>query len=130
MAPSSLLLDSHVFVWALEQTQKIGRRATEQITGASTVYVSVISLWELEIKHKAGKFPYTTAKLVEGLEQSGFTLLALAPEHIEAYGRVHLAHNDPFDTLLVAQSEAAGCQFVTADKQILNGHRVALDAAK
>ncbi|MEO6760864.1 MAG: type II toxin-antitoxin system VapC family toxin [Candidatus Saccharimonadales bacterium] len=130
MALSRVLLDSHVFLWALEQPHKIGAKTTQLITEADSVYVSVVSLWELELQHAAGKFPYTTTKLVEGIKQSGFKLMKLEPSHIQEYGRVKLPHKDPFDTLLVAQSQAEDCLFITADKQILASSHIVQDASK
>lgn len=115
-----VLLDTHVFVWALEQSDKIGYQTKQLIQNAPAVYVSVASLWELAIKFKTGKFQHDTKKLQQGLTQSNFALLPINPAHIEQYANVVLPHADPFDTVMVAQSVAESLILITADKQILS----------
>ncbi|MGH7237830.1 MAG: hypothetical protein ACREGF_04815, partial [Candidatus Saccharimonadales bacterium] len=64
MTPTKdLLLDSHVFIWSLEQVEKLGSGTQELIGSAARVYVSKVTLWELAIKYKAKKFPYDTVYL-------------------------------------------------------------------
>ena len=114
-----LLLDTHVFLWSLKKPQKIGPETVDIMYSASKIYVSVVSLWELAIKYKAGKFSYSTEELIKGLTDSGFELLSFGAEHLRSYNSVLLPHSDPFDALLVSQSESESALFITADKQIL-----------
>lgn len=124
-----LLLDSHVFVWALEQVHKIGPLTLALIQSGQEVFVSKASLWELAIKYKAQKFPYDTNYLLEGIHLSGFTVLDIQSEHLQTYSSVRLPHKDPFDSLLIAQAQAEQLLFVTADDQILQSAYNLQDAA-
>jgi PIN domain nuclease of toxin-antitoxin system len=126
--PARILLDSHVLLWALEQTQKLGPKTKAMLGSVQTMYVSKATLWELAIKHKNGKLPYDTTTLLAGIEGSGFTVLDIAGEHIEMYATITLPHNDPFDTMLVAQAEHEGCALLTADASILGTDYKLLDA--
>jgi PIN domain nuclease of toxin-antitoxin system len=125
----SVLLDSHVFVWSLEQVEKLGQQTQLLIQSGVTVYVSKVTFWELAIKYKAKKFPYDTTYLLEGLKQSGFSLLDIDLSHLQAYPKIRLPKNkDPFDTLLTAQADVERCLFVTADSKILDSSYNAYDA--
>jgi PIN domain nuclease of toxin-antitoxin system len=115
----SLLLDSHVFIWSLEQTEKLGQKAQQLLLSGARVYVSKASLWELAIKYKAKKFPYNTNYLLEGIKSSGFLLLDIDIEHFQAYPTVQLPNADPFDLLLVTQAHLEQYIFITADSKIL-----------
>jgi len=46
-----LLLDTHILIWSLEQSERLSLDAEELILNAQEVHISVISLWEMAIKH-------------------------------------------------------------------------------
>lgn len=125
-----LLLDSHVFVWALEQVDKIGQATLSLIQSGIEVYVSKVTLWELAIKYKSEKFPYDTNYLLEGIKQSGLSILDIDVDHLQKYTSVKLAHKDPFDLMLVAQAETEKFRFVTADNKILESSYDIQDASR
>lgn len=52
----NLLLDTHAFIWMLEAPEKLSPKvvAAHQDSAVS-LYVSVASLWELQIKLSGGK---------------------------------------------------------------------------
>lgn len=115
-----LLVDTHIILWALENTSKLGPKTTASISSADQVYVSVVSLWELAAKYKAGKLPYASQRLQVAIEMMGMQVLALRHEHIIRFEKVMLPHKDPFDALLLAQSLSENLSFVTADQAILS----------
>jgi PIN domain nuclease of toxin-antitoxin system len=126
-----LLLDSHIFIWALEQVEKLGQITQQLIQSGATVYVSKTSLWELAIKHKAKKLPYDTNYLLGGLTKSGFSLLDIDTSHLQAYPGIEVNDNkDPFDLLLIAQSVIEQCIFITANGKILESSYKVQDAKK
>lgn len=120
MTNSRLLIDTHVLVWLLYEPDKISPEAQNLLQVADTVYLSSVSIWELALKFNKHKFAYPTKELIVGAEELGLDRLLLRDRHILALGSVKLLHNDPFDALLVAQSEAEGCIFMTADSRILS----------
>jgi PIN domain nuclease of toxin-antitoxin system len=115
----ALLLDSHVFIWSLEQVDKIGQETLTLLQSGVEVYISKATLWELAIKYKADKFPYDTNYLYEGMKLSGYSLLDIEVEHLQMYASIELPHKDPFDLMLVAQAETENFTFVTADIKLL-----------
>lgn len=115
-----LLIDTHIILWALESTRKLGPQATSVISDAEQAYVSVVSLWELATKYKAGKLPYTSQEIQAAIEEMGMQILVLEQQHIAQFEKVVLPHKDPFDSLLIAQSLSEDLSFVTADQAILS----------
>ena len=126
----SLLLDSHVFIWSLEQIEKLGQETQQLLRSGASVYISKASLWELAIKYKARKFPYDTDYLLEGIKLSGFSLLDIDIEHLQMFPTTQLPNKDPFDLLLVTQSHVEQYMFVTADGKILSSSYTVQDATK
>jgi len=126
-----LLLDSHVFIWSLEQIEKIGQETQKLLQSGVSVYISKASLWELAIKYKAKKFPYDTNYLLEGIKLSGFSVLDVDTDHLQAYPTIQLLLNkDPFDLLLVTQAYVERYMFITADSKILESSYAVQDATK
>ncbi len=55
----NLLLDTHVFVWMHEDPNKISSRAFAELSNPSNkLFLSVVSVWELQIKIQAKKFKF------------------------------------------------------------------------
>ena len=126
----SLLLDTHVFIWSLEHTEKIGQETQKLLQSGVSVYISKVSLWELAIKYKAKKFPYDTNYLLEGVKLSGFSVLDVDTDHLQAYPTTQLLNKDPFDLLLVTQAYVERYMFITADSKILESSYPVQDATK
>ena len=52
----NILLDTHVLLWAITGSRKLTAKAKKLISDpGNTIYVSIISPWEVEIKHN--RFP-------------------------------------------------------------------------
>ena len=106
-----LLLDSQVALWILDDSPRLGPRAREIITSATTVHVSAATIWELTIKALLGKLSVPD-KLADRLAEQGLALLALlniTAEHAEGIRDFpELTRHDPFDRLLVAQASHDG----------------------
>lgn len=120
MTDSRLLIDSHVLVWLLYEPDKISREASDLLQAADAVYLSYVSLWELALKFNKHKLAYSPKELIAGAKELNLDRLPLRDQHMLSLDNVKLSHKDPFDTLLVAQSEAEGCAFMTADSRILD----------
>ncbi len=119
MNGSKVLLDSHILVWLLYEPEKITAQVKELIQTADIVFLSQVSLWELTLKYSKDKLAYEPAELVQGVQALNLQKLPLRDEHILAILDIQLAHKDPFDTLLMAQSVTEDCTFLTADSFLL-----------
>ncbi len=119
LTDAKVLVDSHIFIWMLYEQEKLSKQARELIESASNVYVSMVSLWELTLKHMHGKLAYGPEELTTGVAALNIEQLPLRNEHLVLLPTIELAHKDPIDALLLAQSEAEGCVMLTADKLLL-----------
>jgi PIN domain nuclease of toxin-antitoxin system len=114
-----LLLDTHIFIWCVDDDPKLSASAWSQIEGAEAVYVSSASLWEATIKHQLGKLSVEPERLAAAVSASGFLPLPISLSHAVAVGRLPALHRDPFDRLLLAQALSEPLHFLTADAQLL-----------
>jgi PIN domain nuclease of toxin-antitoxin system len=110
-----ILLDTHIYLWWLEDSPLLSKAARKVIDGAVSVYVSSASLWEAMIKISIGKLEADPAELVAGIRASGFIPLPIAPEHTLTLARLVHHHKDPFDRMLLCQAITEPLRLVTAD---------------
>ena len=83
-----------------------------------TLFLSLVSLWEIQIKSSLGKLPLSLplADIVRDQQtQHGLQILPITPEHIYTLGGLPLYHKDPFDRLLLAQALTEGLPFASSD---------------
>jgi len=110
-----LLLDTHVFLWAVAGSPSLKPPVRRLIESADAVFVSAASIWEVAIKARLGKIDADPRELAAAIEASGFAELPVRAEHAAGVGDLPLHHNDPFDRLLVAQALAEPLKLLTAD---------------
>jgi PIN domain nuclease of toxin-antitoxin system len=110
-----VLLDTHIYLWWLEDSPLLSPAARKIIESASIVHVSAASLWEAIIKIGLGKLEADPADLVAGIRESGFEPLPITPEHTLALTGLAEHHKDPFDRILIAQALAEPLRLLTVD---------------
>ena len=114
-----LLLDTHAFIWMLEAPEKLSERVIQAHNDSTnTLYLSVVSLWEIQIKLAIGKLEMdvSLAQIVrEQLQGHRFQLLDIRAEHVLALEELPRHHGDPFDRLLIAQARVEGLPLVSID---------------
>jgi PIN domain nuclease of toxin-antitoxin system len=113
-----LLLDTHIFLWAVAGSPLLKPAARRLIESADEVYVSAASIWEVAIKARLGKINADAQKLADAVEGSGFVELPVSAAHAAGVARLDLHHNDPFDRILLAQALAEPLRLVTADEML------------
>lgn len=117
-----LLLDSSVFIWFDLDDDQLSQRVREAIDDKSNrLYVSLASVWEIQIKVQLGKLRLNSSleNAVSMQQQTnGIELLPIELNHILALNNLPTHHRDPFDRMLIAQAQAAGLTLVTRDPKI------------
>ena len=111
-----LLLDTHIYLWWLQDSRKLSSNAKQKIANATQVYVSSASLWEAAIKIGLGKLHGNIDDLAEQIALSGFIELPIRVVHTAMLPHLPSIHHDPFDRMLIAQAICEPLRFVTADK--------------
>lgn len=113
-----VLLDTHVFLWAVADSPLLRPEARRLIESAEVAYVSSASIWEIAIKARLGKIDADATALVDAIEASGFVELPVTAAHAAGGAQLPLHHGDPFDRLLIAQAMATPLRLLTADSQL------------
>ncbi|MBW4490787.1 MAG: type II toxin-antitoxin system VapC family toxin [Trichocoleus desertorum ATA4-8-CV12] len=103
---SSLLLDTHAFIWLTEDNANLPDTLKDGIEAADVVYVSIATLWEIAIKLNIGKLSLQRSYEAIGsvIEASDITLLPISFADTAQVRNLPLHHRDPFDRILVAQA--------------------------
>lgn len=110
-----LLLDTHIFLWAVAGSPLLKPATRRILESADQVFVSAVSIWEVAIKARLGKIDADPHALADAIEASGFRELAVRAAHAAGVAKLALHHNDPFDRLLLAQAMAEPLRLITAD---------------
>jgi PIN domain nuclease of toxin-antitoxin system len=124
---SGLLLDTHVVLWLLDDSPRLGSDARVHIAASGAVFVSAASIWELEIKAAIGKIELPD-DLDDAIDRSALRDLPVTRRHALASDLMALSHKDPFDATLVAQVTVERLTLLTADGKLLTALPGAVDA--
>jgi PIN domain nuclease of toxin-antitoxin system len=114
------LLDTHSFLWAITEDSRLSHRARQIFTANSSLWLSVVSVWEILIKVRTGKLALpepTGSYLVKELTKNQIDILPLSLDHVLRLEQMELHHRDPFDRILIAQSLEESLPIVTSDPQ-------------
>ncbi|MEH1857965.1 type II toxin-antitoxin system VapC family toxin [Nostoc sp.] len=116
------LLDTHAFIWWVTNDPQLSANARNLIADSGNIlFLSVVSAWEIVIKNKLGKLT-----LPEPVEQyiptrlaiNRFESLPIQMSHVLQVASLPNIHRDPFDRILIAQSQVENLPIVTIDRQI------------
>ena len=119
-----LLLDTHVWVWAMEEPERFGPDTLDVFeSDKSSIYVSTISSLEIARLIAVGRLEL---KGTQG-EWVGESLAALQCESLQvsheiaigAYSLPGEFHRDPADRVLVSTARCHDLRLLTADERIL-----------
>jgi PIN domain nuclease of toxin-antitoxin system len=107
-------------LWWEAGSPKLPLEAKSQVDQADAVFVSRASLWEIAIKVSIGKLKLDIEKFAHNVEKTGFEWLDIRNAHLITVAALPLLddHKDPFDRLLVAQSQSEPLLLLTADQRL------------
>jgi len=119
-----LLLDTHIWIWAVGRPDKLSREVRRQIDNPrNELYLSPVSIWEAynlsQRKRVLTKPTYrewlSNALMKMPVQQAPFNF-AVAEEAC----KIHLSQPDPGDLFIAATASMHGMTLVTADAQLLS----------
>lgn len=117
-----LLLDTHVFLWMADDRERLSPQVAAAIRSPDNdLFLSVASVWELQIKAGLGKLDFGSSlpeAIARQRRENRLRLLAVISPDVFALQQLPDIHRDPFDRLLVATARARGLTLVTCDPQI------------
>ncbi|MBR8839222.1 MAG: type II toxin-antitoxin system VapC family toxin [Stigonema ocellatum SAG 48.90 = DSM 106950] len=114
-----LLVDTQCWLWWFAEPDRLSEEAIAHIADeANELWFSVASVWEIGIKVAIGKLPlpepidsYISSRMV----QLGAQSLLIRATHAIHAAALPLHHRDPFDRMLIAQSQLEDMTLVSAD---------------
>jgi PIN domain nuclease of toxin-antitoxin system len=116
------LLDTHTFLWWNLGDPQLSARARAFIAeGKNEIFVSAASAWEIAIKVSKGRLvlPESPERyMANRMAHFGFLALPIQLSHALRVASLPSIHDDPFDRLLVAQSQMENLPILTADPEI------------
>jgi PIN domain nuclease of toxin-antitoxin system len=135
-----LLLDTHIWVWYVEdEAERFSRRIEPVVEAAArreAVIVSAISVWEVGLLDAGGRLQLSAeirAWTARALRLPGIRFKGLTPSvAIESTRLPGDLHRDPADRILIATARVLAATLVTCDERIIDygaqGHVNVLDA--
>ena len=116
------LLDTHAFLWWMTDDRRLSSLAREVIGSPETeLFFSAASAMELAIKVKAGKLqvPESVPQYVKSrMALHSIQGLPVTVDHALHVYTLPDHHRDPFDRILIAQSQLERLPILTADRGI------------
>jgi PIN domain nuclease of toxin-antitoxin system len=125
---TNLLLDTHIWLWAMLEPQRLSPRLAEELESAGNeLWLSPISVWELIMLHQKRRLLpeekietwIARAMRARPLKEAPVTF-----EVAREVGRVELPHRDPADRFLVATARVFDLTLVTADENLIDANVV------
>jgi len=113
-----ILIDTHTLIWFLEGDSQISTVAVSTIeNNPGTTFVSIASLWEIGIKSSLGKLDInlTFQGMVQEISKNAIAILPISESDIAAIITLPFHHRDPFDRIIVAQSQNNNFPIVSKD---------------
>lgn len=114
-----LLLDTHAFLWWLDGDRRLSLKSRRLIADeTNVVLVSAASAWEITTKARLGKLPGArdvAADVAGSVARQGFVPLDITLIHAQRAGALAGEHRDPFDRMLIAQTQLEDVSIVSDD---------------
>lgn len=115
-----LLLDTHTFIWWASEPGNLSKKSLAALENEKNdIILSVVSVWEMQIKIQLGKLKlnHPLGDLILKQQNSNdIQILPVSLEHVLALENLPAFHRDPFDRLLIIQAIQEKFLLVSKDK--------------
>ena len=121
-----ILLDTHVWWWALNEPKKLSRKALKAIRKIPPGQraIASISMWEFAMMVSVGKVEIRIPLdqwLDQAVNKTGLEVFDLNPRiAAESCSLPGEFHKDPADRIIVATARINGMALITKDKKIID----------
>jgi PIN domain nuclease of toxin-antitoxin system len=119
-----LLLDTHIWIWAVHSPEKLSRRVARELQNArNELYLSPVSIWEAHHLERRKRlrlrqtFPHWLKEVMAQtpLREAPFNFAVAA-----AASQIELPQSDVGDVFLAATASVFDLTLVTTDEQLLD----------
>jgi len=118
----NLLLDTHTALWLINEHEKLSFEVKNMLLNdKNTLYISIVSAWEIAIKTSRGKlteFSGGVKSFLTKINEMPISIVPIMPHYLETVETLPFIHGDPFDRLIVATAKTEGMIILTADENI------------
>lgn len=118
----NILLDTCAFLWIVRDSPQLSDTAHALFSDPDhTIYLSVISTWEIAIKHGLGRLPLAEPPhryIPNERDKHNILSLELNEAAVLELRRLPHHHQDPFDRMLICQAIAHSLILLTPDSHI------------
>jgi PIN domain nuclease of toxin-antitoxin system len=116
-----LLLDTHIWIWMLEEPKRLGRRIQHELQDEENeLWLSPVNTWEVLLLHAKGRIqlPADVSGWVSRATED-FREAPLTHEIVVVSRQLPLRQADPADRFLAATAKVLGLTLLTADAHLL-----------
>lgn len=117
---STVLIDTHVLLWAMTDPEKLSGTAESVVSDLDTeVLVSAATAWEIATKVRIGKLPdaeFMVLDYGDHLRRGEIGSLPIESADALVSGTLGWEHGDPFDRMIAAQAIRRGMPLISADR--------------
>jgi PIN domain nuclease of toxin-antitoxin system len=116
------LLDTHAFIWAVLETNKLSKNIKSIISGKSNeICISTVSFWEISLKTRIKKFSFENISIKnfpKYAKEMDFTVIDMKENEAITFYELPLKenHKDPFDRMLIWQAITKKMIMISKDK--------------
>ena len=117
------LLDTHTFLWWVTNQPQLSETVSSILQDRQNqIFFSAASGWEIAIKAQLGKLEIPSQLedfIASQLDLNSFQVLPIELKHALHIYHLPIHHKDPFDRILIAQSQVENLPLLTLDPQII-----------
>ncbi|MBI4027247.1 MAG: type II toxin-antitoxin system VapC family toxin [Verrucomicrobia bacterium] len=117
-----ILLDTCDFLWFISGDRSLPPSTQQAIQDPNNeIFLSVVSLWEITIKHALGRLPLPQtpdAYIPAQRERHGIQSLSLQEAVVKRLVKLPAIHRDPFDRILVCQAQEHDLHLASSDSLV------------
>lgn len=114
-----LLLDTHALIYMTIQQKNLSAKAKTLIEDKNNeLYLSLASIWEIQIKLQLGKLDLQillSQLIEEQCQVNNLQLVHINQQHIYNLSHLPFHHKDPFDRMLISQAMTEDFHLLSRD---------------
>jgi PIN domain nuclease of toxin-antitoxin system len=117
----NILLDTHLLLWIASEPDRVPEAVLQLILDDRvTAFFSAASIWEIAIKSGQGRpdFELDAGQFRRNLLAHGYREIDVTGAHAAHVQTLPATHRDPFDRILIAQSQLEKIPLYTRDSQV------------
>ena len=124
-----ILVDTQALLWWLMDSERLGPKARRIFLSDEPV-ISAVVLWEVAIKASLGKLSADVSEVSRVITEQELGRLGISDRHLSNLQALPFHHRDPFDRMLIAQSEAEAMPLLTSDARFARYGVAILDSTQ